>query len=152
MLDTVRRYVRERFGRLAPNGTEDLPRTLVRQGRATKEQATRVARDLVGWSKKNTEVVAGLVRREVRQQIARLGVATKEEVTALRKRLKDLEVGRTRPKRASSRPAPKAKASTAKRASKKTAARRSGAKKSAAKKTSAKRPAARKTSRRARRA
>lgn len=152
MLDTVRRYVRERFGRIAPKSTEDLSRTLVKQGQATREQATRIARDVVEWSKKNTEMLADLVQREVRQQISRLGVATKEEVTAVRKRLRALEGGEARPQRTA------AKGTSAKRtAAKKPAAKRTAAKKPAAdrpvrKRAAAKTPAPRKTPRRAKRA
>jgi polyhydroxyalkanoate synthesis regulator phasin len=144
MLDTVRKFVREWFGGFAPKSTEDLSRTLVKQGQATREQATRIARDVVEWSKKNTEMLADLVQREVRQQITRLGVATKEEVTALRRRLRDLEVRGGRPKRASARPVPAAKAGTAKRTAKKTAAKRTAAKKASAK-TAARRPARKRT-------
>jgi polyhydroxyalkanoate synthesis regulator phasin len=145
MLDTVRKFVREWFGGFAPKSTEDLSRTLVKQGQATKEQAKRIARDVVEWSKKNTEMLADLVQREVRQQITRLGVATKEEVTALRRRLRDLEVRGGRPKRASARPVSAAKAGTAKRTGKKTAAKRTAAKKASAKRTAARRPARKRT-------
>jgi hypothetical protein len=80
-------------------------------------------RRFVELSRKNTERLAGLVQRGVRQQISRLGVATKEDVSALRKRVRDLEGGGASPKRtAAKRPARK-KAASKKPAQKKTARR-----------------------------
>jgi polyhydroxyalkanoate synthesis regulator phasin len=151
MLDGVRRFVRESFDRLSSRRPEELARTLAQQGRARKEQASRIARDVVEWSKKNREVVADVVQREVRQQIAKIGVATKEEVSSLRRRVRDLEGG-TRPTRAASRKPPAtstAKKSAAGSAATKTT--RTAAKKSVARKTATKK-AAQKSSRPARRA
>jgi hypothetical protein len=94
-------------------------------------------RRFVELSRKNTERLAGLVQRGVRQQISRLGVATKEDVSALRKRVRDLEGGGASPKRT---------------AAKRTAAKRTAAKRPARKKAAAKKPAQRKTPRRGKRA
>jgi polyhydroxyalkanoate synthesis regulator phasin len=151
MLDGVRRFVRERFEKLSSRRPEDLARTLAQQGQATKEQATRIARDVVERSKKNRELIADIVQGEVRRQIARLGVATKEEVSSLRRRVRDLE-GESRPTTAAAKRAP-AK-STAKRNAAGSGAKRvakTAAKKSVARKTATKK-AARKSSRPARRA
>ena len=151
MLDGVRNFMRQRYDRLSSRRPEDLARTLAEQGQARKEQATRIARDVVEWSKKNSELIADVVQREVRHQIARLGVATKEEVSSLRRRVRDLE-GEVRPKTASAKRTP-AK-STAKKSvagSAPTRTTKTGAKKSAARKTATKK-AARKSPGPARRA
>ena len=151
MLDGVRKFVRERLDKLSSRRPEELARTLAERGQARKEQATRIARDVVEWSKKNREVIADVVQRGVRQQIARLGVATKDEVNSLRKRVRDLE-GEARPKKAAARKTPAT--STAKRNAVGPGAPRAtktGAKKSAPRKTAAKKAAA-KSSRPPRRA
>jgi polyhydroxyalkanoate synthesis regulator phasin len=146
MLDGIRRFLRERFESVSSKRPEDLARSLAQQGQATREQATRIARDVVEWSKKNRELITEVVQREVRHQISRLGVATREEISALRKRVRDLEAER----RATESPAekPGAKKTTATRAvgrkkvsTSKPAGARSGAKKAATRKTD--RPAGR---------
>lgn len=162
MLDAVRRYVRERFGKLAPKRTEELTRNLVKQGQATREQATRIARDVMEWSRKNREMVTEIVQREVRKQIARLAAATKEEVAAIRDRVGDLEKTRGGPKRAAARPAARRGGATKKSAAKKATVTKPAGKKTVAKKTTArkpdgkrivrKKPASRKTARPAKRA
>jgi polyhydroxyalkanoate synthesis regulator phasin len=121
MLDGIRRFLRERFESVSSKRPEDLARSLAQQGQATREQATRIARDVVEWSKKNRELITEVVQREVRHQISRLGVATREEISALRKRVRDLEAGR----RATMSPAEKPTA-------KKTAARKPAAVKTTA--------------------
>jgi polyhydroxyalkanoate synthesis regulator phasin len=150
MLDGVRKFMRQRFDRLSSRSPEDLARTLAQRGQARKEQAGRIARDVVEWSKKNRGLIAEVVQREVRHQIARLGVATKEEVSSLRRRVRDLE-GEARPKKAAAKRTPatstakkSAAGSAATRASK-TSTRKSPARKTATKKAAGKssRPASR---------
>ena len=150
MLDGVRKFMRQRYDRLSSRSPEDLARTLAQQGQARKEQAGRIARDVVKWSKKNRELIAEVVQREVRHQIARLGVATKDEVSSLRRRVRDLE-GEARPKKAAAKRTPATSTakknttgSAATRATK-TSTRKSSARKTATKKAAGKssRPASR---------
>jgi len=56
-----------------------------------KEQISRAAQDLVDWSMRSRERMTGLVRAEVRSQLKQLGVASRDEVEALRKRVRELE-------------------------------------------------------------
>jgi polyhydroxyalkanoate synthesis regulator phasin len=156
MLDGVRRFVLERFDRVSSRRPEDLARSVAQQGKAKREQATRIAGDVVDWSRKNLELVTDVVQREVRRQIARLGVATKEETRALQKRVRDLEAGgaakktparKTVAKRTAKTPTAKASTkkktaarpaageSTQKASSKKTTSRESGAKNTTARKS-----------------
>jgi polyhydroxyalkanoate synthesis regulator phasin len=157
MLDGVRRFVRERFERVSSRRPEDLARTLAQQGQATREQATRIAREAVEWSKKNRRVITEVVQREVRRQLSRLGAATREEISALRRRVRDLETG-VGAKKASAKRAPANRAAARKPAAKKTTATRAvsrkkaPAKKTAGGKTGAKKAPARKSARPARRA
>jgi hypothetical protein len=82
------------------------------------------------------DAVYRFMRRQYDRIFARLGVATKEEVSSLRRRVRDLE-GEAPRKRA---------------AAKKSAARKATTKKAASKKPAPKKAAARKTSPPARRA
>ncbi len=66
-------------------------KTLVAQGEATAEQVTSLAEDLVAQSKQNREAVTALVKYEVDRALGRVGLAAAEEVTALTKRVRELE-------------------------------------------------------------
>jgi len=58
---------------------------------AAKDQVTKTAADLMDWSQRNRARLVSLIRGEVRDQLRQMGVATEEEVNALRKRVRDLE-------------------------------------------------------------
>lgn len=73
MRDVVRRYVEAGLGTLKP------------------ERAEELARELVDWSKRNTERVIGIVQREVKRQLRVAGAATQDELRELRKRVRTLE-------------------------------------------------------------
>ena len=88
--EAVRRYIDE----LAERG----------EGRARDLQ--RSARELADRSAKNRRELMGLISKEIRRQIAALGVATKSDVDRLGKRVRDLEKTKT-PKKASAKPKPK---------------------------------------------
>lgn len=95
MLDTVRKYVEAGMGALSSKRAEELAKSLVKRGEAGKEQATKIARDLTEWSKKNGARLTRVVQREVKKQVGALGFATKSEVESLRKRVRSLE-GKTK--------------------------------------------------------
>lgn len=95
MIDTVRKYVEAGMGALSSKRAEDLARALVNQGQARREQAARIARDLLDWSRRNRERLVSTTRSEVKKQISALGVATKDDVDALKKRVRELEGKRT---------------------------------------------------------
>ncbi|HEX6262267.1 MAG TPA: hypothetical protein VF097_05405 [Actinomycetota bacterium] len=73
MRDVVRRYVEAGLGTLKP------------------ERAEELARELVDWSKRNTERVVAIVQREVKRQLRIAGAATQDELRELRKRVRTLE-------------------------------------------------------------
>jgi polyhydroxyalkanoate synthesis regulator phasin len=91
MRDTVRRYVDAGREALTSKRAEDMARALVKQGQARRDQASKVARDLTVWSRRSSERLREIIRREVSKQIARGGMATKDEVEALKRRIRDLE-------------------------------------------------------------
>ncbi|HEX6230824.1 MAG TPA: hypothetical protein VF029_03865 [Actinomycetota bacterium] len=121
VLNEVRKYMEAAMGKLSPAKAQELARSLMKgQG---KEQISKAAQDLMDWSNKNRERLAELVRREVRSQLKSVGVASRDEVDALRKRVRELERARAGSKRST------AKRSTAKRstARKRTTARSAAA-------------------------
>ena len=57
------------------------------------DQINRVAQDVLDWSQRSREWVSDLVQREVKRQLSALGIATREDLDALRKRVRELERG-----------------------------------------------------------
>lgn len=66
---------------------ETIVKDLVASGEVARGQASKAADWLVERGRAGTEELAELVRREVRQQVASLGLATKEDLEALEARL-----------------------------------------------------------------
>jgi polyhydroxyalkanoate synthesis regulator phasin len=91
--DTVRRYVEAGREALSPGKAEELARALAKQGEIRRDQVSGLARDLVDWSRRNRERLLDIIRREVNRQISRAGVATKDDVDSLKRRVRDLERG-----------------------------------------------------------
>jgi polyhydroxyalkanoate synthesis regulator phasin len=77
------------LGRLSPAGARELASAVMRgDGR---EQVTKAAHDVLEWSNRMRERVTEIVRAEVRAQLKQVGVASREEVDALRRRVRELE-------------------------------------------------------------
>lgn len=118
VMEEVRRYMEAAMGamgRLTPAKAQELARSLAKgQG---SEQVKKTARDLLEWSNKNRERLSDLVRTEVRSQVKTLGLATRDDVDALRKRVRSLEREGVPAKRKSTAKRGKAKRSTSKAAS-----------------------------------
>jgi polyhydroxyalkanoate synthesis regulator phasin len=99
MLEDVRRNVRGFVeagmaavsGGLTPSKARDAARAMV-AGEGPK-QVNRVAQDLLEWSQRSREWIADAVAREVKRQLSAVGIATKEDLDALRKRVRELERG-----------------------------------------------------------
>ncbi|HJV09694.1 MAG TPA: hypothetical protein VJ653_08425, partial [Acidimicrobiales bacterium] len=62
---------------------EGIVRDLVASGEVAKGQATKAADWLVERGRAGSEEMAELVRREIRQQVAALGLATKDDIARL---------------------------------------------------------------------
>ena len=56
-------------------------------------QVNRLARELLEWSKAGSERLTETIQREVRRQLKSLGLVTREDFDALRKRVRELERG-----------------------------------------------------------
>ena len=89
MMEDVRRYVEAGLGALTPAKARDAARSLL-SGRPG-EQVNRTAQDLLEWSRRSRERITELVQSEVRKQLRAFGVATKDDLDALRKRVRELE-------------------------------------------------------------
>jgi polyhydroxyalkanoate synthesis regulator phasin len=97
MLEDVRKNVRGFVeagvaavsGALTPSRARDLAHSMT--GGEGREQVNRVAQELLEWSQRSREFVAELVQREVKRQLAGVGIATREDIDALRKRVRELE-------------------------------------------------------------
>ena len=99
-------------------------KALVAQGEATAGQVTALADDLVAQSRSNREAVVALVKYEVDKALDRVGLAPKDEVEALQRRIATLEA--------------QLRATPAEPAAKKAPAKRAAAKKAPANKAAAK--------------
>lgn len=75
--------------KLSPARAQEMARSLM-QGQ-TSEQVQKVARDLIDWSNKNRQRLSEAVQREVKSQLKSLGVAGRDEVDALKRRVRELE-------------------------------------------------------------
>jgi polyhydroxyalkanoate synthesis regulator phasin len=66
-------------------------RALVAQGEATVEQVSGLAEEIVTTSRANRGALVNLVRYEVDRALARLGLATADELAGLQRRIAELE-------------------------------------------------------------
>ena len=69
----------------------DAAKALVAQGEAAAEQVTSLAEDLLAQTRQNREAVTALVAYEVDRALARVGLATADEVETLTQRVRTLE-------------------------------------------------------------
>ena len=114
---------------------------LVSTGQLAQEQVQGFVDDLVDESRKRTDVLLEIVRKEIQRQVKTLGIATKEDLARLETKL----VKAPKTTKAGAKKA--AKSGSGKGAGKKTA--KAGTKKSAAKKSSAKSSAAKQSAKKA---
>lgn len=92
-MSDMRKRMEAAVEKLSPAKAQDMAKSLVQgQGKGKgKEQVQRLAQDLMGWSNQARERMTETVRREVTRQLKSMGVATKEEVDALKRRVRELE-------------------------------------------------------------
>lgn len=111
------------FTQMTQARAEAIVKDLVKAGEVQAQKTEELVTQIVERSRKNTDRLLDVVRKEVRDQIAGLGLATKDDIARLEKKLS------AAPKKA---PAKKA----AKKAAKKPAKKRAASKKAAKKSTS----------------
>jgi polyhydroxyalkanoate synthesis regulator phasin len=111
-------------------------KVLVSQGQLAQEQVQGFVDDLVEESRKRTDVMLEVVRKEIQRQVKTLGIATKEDLARLETRIakqsKPSKAAKATKSATKKKPASKKKPATSKRASSKKTAKRS-AKKAASK-------------------
>lgn len=138
------------FTQMTQQRAEAIVRDLVRAGEVQSEQTSQLVQDILDRSRQNTERLLETVRNEIREQLAALNLADRDEVQALREAVNRLR-GRTEATaRTTAKKASGTKKAAAKKASgtKTTAAKKAtGAKKTATKKAGgARKTAAKKAS------
>ncbi len=106
---------------------------LVSQGQLAQEQVQGFVDDLVDESRKRTDVLLEIVRKEIQRQVKTLGIATKEDLARLETKL----AKQKKPAKAAAKASKKKTSSKAKGASSKPA----GSKKAGSAKQSAKKSA-----------
>lgn len=97
VVDEIRKNVEAAVGKLTPKRAQELARSLM-PGQSS-EQIAKAAQGIMEWSNRSRERVTELVRAEVRSQLKQVGVASRDEVDALRRRVRELEKGQSGPKR-----------------------------------------------------
>lgn len=112
------------FTQLTQARAEAIVRDLVSAGEIQTGQAQAAVTELIERSRENTERLLAQVRKDVREQVGTLGLATKADIARLERQIASLRS----PSKAAAR---KAKKAPAKRAPAKKAAKRSPAKKAA---------------------
>lgn len=126
----VRKYMEAAVEKLSPARAQEMARSMLQGQGKGREQVQKVAQDLMDWSNKTRERMTEMVRREVTRQLKAMGVASKDDLEALKARVRVLERGAGSASAAAKSPAKKgtasAKASSGKPAAAKTpTARRS---------------------------
>jgi hypothetical protein len=112
VVDGIRKNVESAIGRLSPKRAQELASSLMPD--QSKEQIAKATQSIMEWSNRNRERVTELVRAEVRSQMNQFGVASRDEVDALRRRVRELERAQAKPKRSTAKRS-SAKRSTAKK-------------------------------------
>lgn len=90
MFEEMRKYLEAAMETLSPAKAQQLAKQMLEPD-ARKEQVSKAASELVEWSQKNRDRLKGFVAREVKEQLGGMGLATRTEVEALKKRVRELE-------------------------------------------------------------
>ena len=87
--DMLRRYLDAgmAFTQLTRARAEAIVKDLVKAGELQREQTQDALEDLLERSRKNTDQLRELVRKEIREQLASVGLATKEDIARLERKL-----------------------------------------------------------------
>jgi BMFP domain-containing protein YqiC len=89
----VRKYMEAALEKLSPAKAQEMARSVLKgegKGRG-KEQVQKVAQDLMDWSNHTRSRMKDMVRREVARQIKSMGAVTKDDLDALKARIRVLE-------------------------------------------------------------
>ena len=83
--DMLKRYLDAgvAFTQMTRSRAESIVKDLVKAGELQQKQAQKQVDDLVERSRKNTEQLMEMVRKEITQQLSSVGIATKEDIARL---------------------------------------------------------------------
>ena len=112
--DDVRKVLDSVFDKLSPAKAQEIAKGLLGEDR--REQAQKLAGDLMESAQRNRDKVKELISREVSSQTKNMGLARQAEVDTLKKRVRELERA-TGVKPAAKKPAAAKKTTAAKRSS-----------------------------------
>jgi polyhydroxyalkanoate synthesis regulator phasin len=87
--DDVRKLLDSVFDKMSPAKAQEVAKGLVGEDR--REQAQKLAGDLVETAQRNRDRVKELISREVSAQMRNMGGATQKDLDALKRRVRDLE-------------------------------------------------------------
>src|SRR5687767_4987201 len=87
--DMLRRYMDAglAFTQMTRSRARAIVQDMVKAGELQRDQTQEWVDDLLERSRKNTEQMLDLVRKEVREQLASMGLATKDDIARLEARL-----------------------------------------------------------------
>ena len=87
--DFLKRYLDAgmAFTQMTRSRAEAIVKDLVKAGEVQREQTQERVDDLVERSRKNTEQIMDMVRREISKQLSGLGLATKDDLAKLEAKL-----------------------------------------------------------------
>lgn len=87
--DDVRKMLDLLFEKMSPAKAQEVAKGLVGEDR--REQAQKLAGDLLETAQRNRKRLKELISREVTAQVKNLGGATQKDLDALKRRVRDLE-------------------------------------------------------------
>jgi hypothetical protein len=91
MLDDVRKYVRAGIEAVAPGRSEEIAATVISRAQTLGEQMSSLATGFLEWSAEARGSLMHEVKDLIARQVSEMGLATKQELEALRRRLERLE-------------------------------------------------------------
>jgi polyhydroxyalkanoate synthesis regulator phasin len=93
LADALRRYVDAVVGvtEVSRERAEKIIGDLARRGETRTKDIQKAARDLADRSARNQRDLARLIQKEIKRQIETLGLATRDDVGRLQRRMKELE-------------------------------------------------------------
>jgi polyhydroxyalkanoate synthesis regulator phasin len=87
--DMLRRYLDAgmAFTQLTRARAEGIVKDLVKAGEVQRDQTQDRVDELLERSRKNTDHLRDLIRKEIREQLASIGLATKDDIARLERKL-----------------------------------------------------------------
>lgn len=119
------------FSAMTRSEAKRLASQLVKEGQLAQERAQSFVDEMVDSSKNRTDELVDVVRKEFQRQVTSMGIATKEDLARLERKL-NAQAGKSAAKTPSTKKSTK-KSAAKKPSSKKRAATKKGAKKKSAK-------------------